>query len=179
MRPADALADRHVSARDARFAQHAPQRRGHQRHGARRVDPGGRCVHRDRGPVCAADGRNWWQVNYNGIIGWTAEGSGTSYWLEPYGSGTPQCALPNRLWVGGFGRVTPGDPNVVRNAPGTTATGSSSVIIGYIPAGGVFYTMGGPSCGTDGRWWWYVSYGNLVGWTAEGEGWNSYWVQPY
>jgi hypothetical protein len=34
------------------------------------------------GPVCA-DGYAWWQVNFNGIIGWTAEGSGAVYFLEP------------------------------------------------------------------------------------------------
>jgi uncharacterized protein YgiM (DUF1202 family) len=35
------------------------------------------------GPVCA-DGLQWWQVNYNGLIGWTADGSGSEYWVEPY-----------------------------------------------------------------------------------------------
>lgn len=34
------------------------------------------------GPVCA-DGYAWWQVNFNGIIGWTAEGLGAAYFLEP------------------------------------------------------------------------------------------------
>ena len=35
------------------------------------------------GPVCA-EGLQWWQVNYNGLIGWTADGSGSEYWVEPY-----------------------------------------------------------------------------------------------
>lgn len=34
------------------------------------------------GPVCA-DGFNWWQVDANGVIGWTAEGRNDEYWLEP------------------------------------------------------------------------------------------------
>lgn len=34
------------------------------------------------GPVCA-DGFTWWQVDYNGLIGWTVEGTADAYWLEP------------------------------------------------------------------------------------------------
>jgi uncharacterized protein YraI len=33
------------------------------------------------GPVCA-NGFAWWQVNYNGLVGWTPEAGGV-YWLEP------------------------------------------------------------------------------------------------
>lgn len=132
------------------------------------------------GPVCAS-GVNWWQVNYNGRVGWTAEGSGYSYYLEPLGTvpPPPACTLPNRLTVGGYGRVTPGLPNVLRDAPGTQRTGANSRVIGEIPGGGVFQVLGGPQCGTDGRWWWQVNYNGVVGWTAEGEGAGTYWVEPY
>ncbi|MEQ8671931.1 MAG: SH3 domain-containing protein [Aggregatilineales bacterium] len=34
------------------------------------------------GPVCA-DGFNWWQVDYDGRIGWTVEGDSDTYWLQP------------------------------------------------------------------------------------------------
>lgn len=34
------------------------------------------------GPVCA-DNMAWWQVDYNGQIGWTSEGTGAEYWLQP------------------------------------------------------------------------------------------------
>ena len=34
------------------------------------------------GPVCAG-GFNWWQVDYEGLVGWTVEGQGDDYWLEP------------------------------------------------------------------------------------------------
>lgn len=34
------------------------------------------------GPVCA-DGYTWWQVEYQGDVGWTAEGSPEEYWVEP------------------------------------------------------------------------------------------------
>jgi uncharacterized protein YraI len=131
------------------------------------------------GPVCASDGRWWWAVNYRGLAGWTAEGDmATGYWLEvAAGTGT-FCPLPNRLFVGGFGRITPGLPNVMRDAPGTRATGSISNVIGYIPAGGIFHVLEGPQCGSDGRWWWRVDYNGFVGWTGEGEGTNIYWVDP-
>ncbi|MBI5961201.1 MAG: SH3 domain-containing protein [Chloroflexi bacterium] len=35
------------------------------------------------GPQCG-DGLWWWQVNYDGLIGWTANGDSAEYWVEPY-----------------------------------------------------------------------------------------------
>jgi uncharacterized protein YraI len=35
------------------------------------------------GPTCA-DGLWWWQVNYNGLMGWTANGDSAEYWVQPY-----------------------------------------------------------------------------------------------
>jgi uncharacterized protein YgiM (DUF1202 family) len=34
------------------------------------------------GPQCSL-GLYWWQVNYNGVVGWTPEGGSGQYWLEP------------------------------------------------------------------------------------------------
>jgi uncharacterized protein YraI len=45
------------------------------------IPPGGVFTVLD-GPRCAS-GIAWWQVNYNGLIGWTPEGQGTEYWVEP------------------------------------------------------------------------------------------------
>jgi len=44
--------------------------------------PGGQQFSVMDGPVCA-DGFAWWQVNFNGIVGWTVEGSANDYFLEP------------------------------------------------------------------------------------------------
>jgi len=44
--------------------------------------PGSGAVALISGPVCA-DGMNWWQVNYNGNVGWTSEGDANGYWMEP------------------------------------------------------------------------------------------------
>jgi Tol biopolymer transport system component len=34
------------------------------------------------GPICGY-GYTWWQVNYNGTLGWTAEAGDGAYWIEP------------------------------------------------------------------------------------------------
>jgi uncharacterized protein YraI len=35
------------------------------------------------GPQCA-DGYEWWQINYNGLVGWTASGTSSELWVEPH-----------------------------------------------------------------------------------------------
>lgn len=51
------------------------------------IPPGGVFTVQD-GPRCSTLNKLiWWQVNYNGTVGWTAEGQAGSYWLEPL---TPQ-----------------------------------------------------------------------------------------
>lgn len=137
--------------------------------------PGGAIFTTISGPACASDGRLWWQVNYNGYVGWTGEGEGTTYWVEPYQITTTQCpnSLPSRLTVGRSGAVTtyPNLPNIVRQNPGTT-----SARVGAIPAGGVFTVLSGPQC-TQNMAWWQVQYGRVVGWTPEGAGYQ-YWLEP-
>jgi uncharacterized protein YraI len=44
--------------------------------------PGGGLFRVLGGPVCA-DNTAWFQVNFGGAIGWTMEGQGAVYWLEP------------------------------------------------------------------------------------------------
>lgn len=36
------------------------------------------------GPNCDAEGRLWWQIDYDGLVGWTAEVSGGDHLLEPF-----------------------------------------------------------------------------------------------
>ncbi|MCC6616522.1 MAG: hypothetical protein IT320_23815 [Anaerolineae bacterium] len=50
------------------------------------IIPGGAQFQVDGGPECG-DGFTWWLVNYNGVIGWTAEGNATDYWVEPVAAG--------------------------------------------------------------------------------------------
>jgi LysM repeat protein len=122
------------------------------------------------GPQCA-ENNYWWQVNYNGTIGWTTEGQNMTYWLEPVSSSS--CLLTPRLYVTGQGRVIPGLSNALRSQPGT---GSNSTVIGQIPGGGVFSVLAGTEC-ANGYYWWQVNYNGVVGWTAEGQG-STYWLEP-
>ena len=54
------------------------------------------------GPVCN-EGYAWWQVDYEGAIGWTAEGDGTTYWTEPLVTITPDNAA-DVIQMAGLGR---------------------------------------------------------------------------
>lgn len=45
--------------------------------------PGNAVFYVFEGPVCDTEGRAWWRVDYNGIVGWTAEGEGNKYFTEP------------------------------------------------------------------------------------------------
>ncbi len=129
------------------------------------------------GPACA-DGYVWWQVNYRSTVGWTPEGEGSTFWLEPVAAVNPtgsasDCpgTLPTRLNVGGSARVTAGPPNTLRQSPG-----KAGAKIGEIPAGGVFAVIGGPQC-VDNIQWWQVTYNALTGWTGEGQA-SAYWLEP-
>ncbi len=45
--------------------------------------PGGSIFTVLSGPACEDTGALWWQVDYDGLIGWTAEGRNGSYFVEP------------------------------------------------------------------------------------------------
>lgn len=142
--------------------------------------PAGGVMEIYRGPLCDSVGRIWWHVNYAGIVGWTAEGEGNVYWLEPFHHAptppppTSNCALSPRLRSGATGQVSPGQPNALRDRPGLNQSGST--VIGQLVEGAIFTVLGGPEC-RDGYVWWYVTAGGRTGWTAEGEA-GVYWVHP-
>lgn len=67
------------------------------------IPPGGVFTVLD-GPRCTTlDKLIWWQVDYNGLVGWTVEGQAGDYWLEPLDAlaGTP---VPTIVEEGG--RIT-------------------------------------------------------------------------
>jgi hypothetical protein len=132
--------------------------------------PGGGRFRVLAGPQCSA-GSAWWLVDYQGLVGWTSEGIGYTYYLEPVALPMPSCPgfLPSRLVPGGWGRVTLGTPNRLRTAPyGAT--------LGLIPGGATFGVLSGPVCGWRTAWW-LVNYSGIVGWTREGTS-GDYWLEP-
>lgn len=136
------------------------------------------------GPTCA-DGFNWWRVDYDGMVGWTVEGQGEEYWVEPLPAvdepaetpvPTPTLAPEPEVYadpipydqplaIGGQARVnTTGDESLrLRSTPGT-----SGEIVMRLPAGTVVNVLDGPQT-VDGFIWWQVETEDGVqGWTIEG-----------
>lgn len=146
------------------------------------------------GPRCASD-ISFWLVSYDGSQGWTAEGQGESYFVNPgavpTGDGAqPTSASPtavaeptqipiftcagitSRLYVGRMAQVTPGLPNNIRAQPG-----ESGAYVGEIPPGVPFEIVGGPQCNSNLQWW-QVNYQGTIGWTAEAGSVDDYWLEP-
>lgn len=148
------------------------------------------------GPYCAS-GISFWRVDHNGAQGWTAEGQGTDYFVNPGSVPTTQTdtstainptATPptgptpiptytcggvrSRLYVGLKAQVTPGLPNNIRAVPG-----ESGQYLGEIPPGVPFDVVGGPECNSNILWW-QVNYQGTIGWTGEAGSPDDYWLEP-
>ncbi len=73
------------------------------------------------GPACA-ENMVWWNVQYDAVTGWAAEGAGGTYWLEPTGTAVTVTSVP----------ATPQSPAV---APASTPAISEAVIVHALPEG--------------------------------------------
>ena len=87
------------------------------------------------GPACV-NGYAWWFVNWNGYVGWTAEGDAEAYWLEPAAvSAAPETA-PEADYVWEYDYV--GVKQIVLSAVATSMTprfvAAASVVYGTEPA---------------------------------------------
>lgn len=105
--------------------------------------PGGAVINVVAGPECT-DSLVWWQVDYDGRVGWTVEGRDGTYWLETI----PGPPLPANL------------PAITReNAPALAEISrtENNVIPELMasPAGGFVAVLGGR--GTDGVWLYNLS----------------------
>jgi len=126
------------------------------------------------GPSCF-DNMLWWQINWNGQIGWTPEASNYGdYWIEPISINNDCMSVASRLTSGNYARVLPGLPNVLRSQPNRRA---GSMILANLPGGGVFSVVGSPTC-AEGMIWWQVNMYGQSGWTPEGQ-YSTYWLEPY
>lgn len=102
-----------------------------------------------------------WEWDYR------VSGDGTIFLLcapegyNPVPTPTNCAATTPRLTVGGYGRVLPGLPNVLRDAP---AQGGE--LIGEVPGGATFTVIGGSQC-SGGYTWWQIDYNGQQGWTVE------------
>ena len=90
------------------------------------------------GPVCA-DGQVWWQVDYDGRIGWAVEGRDGTYWLETI----PALALPANL--------TPlSAENAAQIAELSRAENNVAPTLAAAPGANTVAVLGG--AGTNGVW---------------------------
>ncbi len=126
-----------------------------------------------------ADG-SWWQIRVDDLVGWVsasyvtvADADAVPVIQSEAAAGGTSCAAapPPRLSVGRTGRVTPGLANNLRDQASPDA-----LLLGQIPAGGVFTVVSGPQC-AGGLYWWQVRYNRITGWTPEGGG-GQYWLEP-
>jgi Tol biopolymer transport system component len=136
------------------------------------------------GPVCA-DEFHWWQVDYQGLIGWTVEGSGSDYFVEPVEgvvASTPDPSLPtatptpmpvvippaayplevdNPLEVGATVRIDT-DALRMRETPDTDAA-----VVGGLTMGELVEIVGDRQ-EADGFIWWQVRRSSgTEGWIIE------------
>lgn len=90
---------------------------------------------------------------------------------------TPTCGEgpPARLIVGERGRVTSDDPEGLNLRDGPNTTYEPPIMT--IPAGAIFFVLGGPECSPLYTWY-RVSYAGREGFIAEGFQ-ETYFVEPY
>lgn len=154
--------------------------------------PGGEVFQVLDGPVCA-DGFNWWQVEYGTLTGWTVDGTGAEYWLEPYevpaiqNTDVPPTPTSEPVFAPAAQFVTP------LEAVNVLAVGAQVRVINDDPyAGSISLTMraepglnGAPirqasegdvltivdgAQEMDGlRWWQVETPGGTVGWVIDGQ----------
>lgn len=142
--------------------------------------PGGNTFEILRGPECDPDGIAWWEVRYQSITGWTAEGQGTDYWLEPIAADDPSALATPTPPVTASG-LQVGDSAVVTSAGNQlrmrTAPSLTSDTVTQLAEGSVVSVTEGPTS-ADGYVWWRITApdGN-IGWAAEGDA-ADLWLSP-
>jgi hypothetical protein len=171
------------------------------------IMPGGATFNVVSGPVCGGFGSyTWYQVNYNGLVGWVTEGAVYSiwgynqYWIEPLDRGgatfTPTVPPPTStprpptvtptLWPTSAA-ACPGAPaprlvvggraRVAESYSSLRAGIHSDYILRIMRPADTIEVLAGPFCGFGPYNWWQVRSANLVGYATEGTG-STYWLAP-
>jgi hypothetical protein len=155
--------------------------------------PGGETFDVLAGPTCV-DGLNWWQIQYGDLTGWTVEGLGSDYWVEPSDTGveavpTPTVeptAVPVVEPASRFEPPAPISPinvlesgtraRVINDDPGSDSItltirqtpGRSGAPLAQAVEGDVLTIVDGPD-EADGLVWWQVETARgTTGWVIEG-----------
>ena len=134
------------------------------------------------GPKCYQN-YVWWQVNYRGQVGWTAEGEFGDYWLEQVetsSSSTGNSVVGNRTCDGIPQRFAVGDTVIVSQIGNglrilIRIPGGAREAIAQAVTGDYLEITGGPQCAWLSSYgqntWYYYIYSpadNVSGWVADG-----------
>jgi hypothetical protein len=128
------------------------------------------------GPNCDT-AFTYWKINYNGLVGWLAEGTNGEYYaeimpLEGGGFVDTGCVQPTRLQRGMEVQVLEGAaPLNLRERPFPNATK-----LGEVPGAGVVQILNGPICQASYNYW-QVNYAGITAWMAEADS-DEYYVEP-
>lgn len=129
------------------------------------------------GPICA-DGIVWWQISYQGMTGWTAEGQNDTAYLQTGESQLSTAASTSsanilcnnapasRVNIGSLAQRatnTRFGNGRVRKGPG-----QNYPITRVANSGETFTIIGGPACGGSSTWWQVKFTDGFTGWMMEG-----------
>jgi hypothetical protein len=157
------------------------------------IMPGGAAFNIVSGPVCGGFGNfSWWQVNYNGLVGWATEGAVRSiygsnqYWLAPLDRGgatfTPTATSTARpptatATVRPTSAAACPRARVAQVYSSLRAGIQSDRILRVMRPGDTIEVLAGPYCSFGPYNWWQVRSGGVTGFATEGTG-GTYWLVP-
>lgn len=168
------------------------------------IMPGGATFNMVSGPVCGGFGNfTWWQVNYNGLVGWVTEGAVRSiygsnqYWIAPLDVGgatftptptstpRPPTATPTTWPTSAAACPGAPAPKLVVGGRARVAQVYSSLragiqsdrILRIMRPTDTIEVLAGPFCSFGPYNWWQVRSANVIGYATEGTG-GTYWLVP-
>ncbi len=107
----------------------------------------------------------WWQIDYNGQIGWASGYSRANriYLIKPVGSEDYICS--NAINVGETAQLLVQNAKL-RKTPGYVNKNDAEDVIDAVPGGSIVKVIGGPAA-VDEQSWWLVNWENQDGWLSD------------